>query len=169
MTLLEDKFRITQGGKSYISCCDWAIRLSANCRPYPRAWPTGCNEYWHIHIHIQCTHVVGLSECHERQSHKSRVWIGRVTIIVHDPAAGVTKHLLSWCVMPSIICSFRIRLESVTYVTRIPCMQCVPIVAAGSIRSWNQFSDRQKRGRQSDYGNGNETANFAINNQLWVE
>jgi hypothetical protein len=45
-------------------------------------------------------------------------------------------------------------------------MQCLPIVAAGSILRWNQFSDRQKRGRQSEYGNGNETAKFAKNHQM---
>jgi hypothetical protein len=96
-----------------------------------------------IHILPQCIYA----------SH--RVRIGRVTctIIVHDTAARIKKHF---------ICSFRIRLESVTsHAFRV--MQCLPIVAAG--RS-NQFSDRQKRGKPSNYRNGNEMAIFAKNHQI---
>jgi hypothetical protein len=33
----------------------------------------------HIHIHVQCIHVLGLSSADEKPSHKSRVRIGRVT------------------------------------------------------------------------------------------
>jgi hypothetical protein len=56
-----------------------------------------------------------------------------------------------WCsetcfivALPSIICSFRIRLESLTS-RAFRVMQCLPIAAAWSILRWSQFSDRQKR------------------------
>jgi hypothetical protein len=68
------------------------------------------------------------------------------------------------CCHPSFY-SLRIRLESVTS-RAFRVMQCLPIVAVRSILCWNQLSDRQKRGRQNDYGNGNETAKFAKNHQI---
>jgi hypothetical protein len=77
-----------------------------------------------------------------------------------------------WCqesclimALPYIICPFRIRLETATSRT-FHVMQCLPIVAVGSILRWNQFSDRQKRARQSDYRNGNETAKFTKNHKI---
>jgi hypothetical protein len=88
--------------------------------------------------------------------------IGRVTILVYDPAAGVMNHVLSWRCHRSFV---HFRLESATSRT-FRVMQCLPIVAVGSILRWNQFSDRQQWGRQSDYGNGNETTKFAKNHQI---
>jgi hypothetical protein len=114
----------------------------------------------HIHMHGQLdtmhTHSHTMHTCVRCES---RVRIGRVTIIVHDPAAGVKEHVLSWRCMLSIIL-----FVSKSRAFRV--MQCLPIVAARSILRWNQFSNRQKRGRQSDYGNGNETAKFTKNHQI---
>jgi hypothetical protein len=91
----------------------------------------------HIHVHGQLDTIHTHSKftyyttMHTRVRCESRVRIGRVTIIVHDPAAGIKKHVLSWRCHTSF-CSFRIRLESLmSRAFRV--MQCLLIVTAGSI------------------------------------
>jgi hypothetical protein len=64
------------------------------------------SKFW---VLLQCIHALG--------------GIGRVTIIVLDPAAGVKKHALSWRCHPSFV---RFGSDSVGDVTRIPCNAVPP-------------------------------------------
>jgi hypothetical protein len=89
---------------------------------------------------------------------ESRVRIGRVTIIVHDPATGVKKHVLSWRCHPSFA-----RFVSNSHIL---CNAVSPDRGCRVNPTLKPVFQSAETGEAERLQNGNETANFCKNHQI---